>query len=128
MSKRSNGQAVYIVSCPEGWRPTRPWSLPPSFTSAELYQKKLPTSTARGFAVTFNYRAIQAMHEGVWDGRWAIVARNLYRVRERFVPERSVSAVNVPGPNGTAPRSAKVEPAAKEAMLAVPVESRGGAI
>jgi len=84
MAPRYRGrQAVYLVTVPGDWKPSSPWSVPPSFASGELYAGNLPMYQAQGFARTFNKRQIQARMP---DGKWAIVSRHLKARRHGLHP------------------------------------------
>ncbi len=74
MSSRKGRQAVYLGIVPADWKPCSFWSVPPSFTGVELYEKNLPMWQALGYARTFNKSQIQNRLPG---RKWAIVSRHL---------------------------------------------------
>jgi len=70
-------QATYVVNVPADWKPQRPWTFPPTFSSGELIAKNLSASEARGFASAHNAAELKRIQSGRPTGRWAIVVRHL---------------------------------------------------
>lgn len=68
MSRKHGRQAVYIGVLPEGFKPQRPWDVPPAFTSVELFEKNVNDDHARGFVRTFNKRQLA---ENLPGRKWA---------------------------------------------------------
>jgi hypothetical protein len=68
MARSQGRQAVFIGVLPEGFKPQRPWDIPPGFASVELYAKNLPNHHAAGFVRTHNKKQLA---EGLPGRRWA---------------------------------------------------------
>jgi len=84
MAQRYRGrQAVYLVTVPADWKPSSPWSVPPSFENGEVYAKNLPMYQAQGFARTFNKRQIEDRMPG---RKWAVVSKHLQARRHGLHP------------------------------------------
>jgi len=65
-------QAVLVVDVPESFQPQRPWELPPTIASGELFIKNVTLDSATGFAQCYNKRAMQ-LH--LAERKWALVVR-----------------------------------------------------
>jgi hypothetical protein len=69
VSKLRGANAVLIVVLPEGFVPRSVWDLPPMFSHAEVYARRIPLYMAQGFAWTFNKHALQ---ERIPGRKWAL--------------------------------------------------------
>ncbi len=75
MSPRHKGrQAVYLGVVPIDWKPCSLWSVPPSLSDVELYEKNLSMRDALGYARAHNKRELQ---NNRGNRRWAVVSRHL---------------------------------------------------
>jgi hypothetical protein len=69
--------AVIIVTVPDDWRPTRVFHLPPSFSEAKYYAKRLPLHMAIEVARTYNRQRLLEANAGQPIGTWALQIRAL---------------------------------------------------
>ncbi len=65
--------AVILVTVPADWRPSRVFHLPPTFTEARFYSRRLPLGIAIEVAKSYNR---DRMHENP-IGTWAFTIRAL---------------------------------------------------
>lgn len=73
MSRSNEKQAVMIGTLPEGFKPQRPWDIPPAIDSCEVFAKNLTMTQALGFIRVFNKRQIET---GLTDRKWAMAIRH----------------------------------------------------
>ena len=85
MSPRRHGrQAIFIGTPPDDWKPSSPWSVPPSLSNVTCYEKNLPMPAALGFCRAHNKKYLQTNQPG---RPWAIVSRHLQARRPGEHPD-----------------------------------------
>jgi hypothetical protein len=69
--------AVLFVTVPADWRPTRVFHLPPSFSEAKYYAKRLPLHMAIEIARAYNRARLLEANAGQPIGTWCLQVRAL---------------------------------------------------
>jgi len=82
MTRSRGRQAVYIGILPTGFKPQRPWDIPPSLSELTLFEKNLPMCQAQGYCRVFNKRSMLERSR-----RWAIVSKHLKANRHGEHPD-----------------------------------------
>jgi hypothetical protein len=73
MAPKHGRQVVMIGILPEGWKPQRPWDIPPRLDSVEVYVRNVSSGHAAGFVRAFNKRQLGL---GLPDRKWALYVRH----------------------------------------------------
>ncbi len=69
--------AVLIVTVPPDWRPSRVFHLPPTFSEARYFAKRLPLPMAIEVARTYNRNRLTEANAGQPVGTWCMQIRAL---------------------------------------------------